>query len=128
MAVMEKEIELAGSLGREKVLGLFDSGSSHSCIDPELAARLEIILPLPETLEFETAEAGRKVRVAQAVRLDFWLEGYRFSDEFFLVPHLSEKLILGASTMQKWRFKLDFENDRVIIDLRVTRHRLFVNF
>jgi len=36
----------------------------------------------------------------------------------------SSRLIVGASTMQKWRFKLDFEADEVIIDPRVTRLRL----
>jgi hypothetical protein len=30
------------------------------------------------------------------------------------------QLIIGAATMQKWRFKLDFEADEVIIGLRVT--------
>jgi hypothetical protein len=36
----------------------------------------------------------------------------------------SSRLIVGAATMQKWRFKLDFEADEVIIDPRVTRLRL----
>ncbi len=124
MAVIEKEIELVGSKGREKLTGLFDSGATYSCIDSELARRLEIVIPLPQPLEFETAEVGRKIPVTQAVRLDFWLSGYRFSDEFFLVPHLSQRLIFGTSTMQKWRLKLDFEHDEIIIDPRVTRLRL----
>jgi hypothetical protein len=34
------------------------------------------------------------------------------------------QFIVGAATMQKWRFKLDFEADEVIIDPRVTRLRL----
>jgi len=39
-------------------------------------------------------------------------------------PGLSIQLIIGAKTMQAWRFKLDFEADEVIIDPRVTRLRL----
>ncbi len=38
-----------------------------------------------------------------------------------MVPGLSEEVIIGAATMQKWRLKLDFENDRVIVDPRVAK-------
>ena len=48
---------------------------------------------------------------------------YRFSDEFMVLSDLSEELIIGTTTMQKWRFKLDFEREEVIIDPRVTRLR-----
>jgi hypothetical protein len=85
---------------------------------------LEILIPLPVPILLETAEEGRTVKVKEAVRLDFHLDGYRFSDEFMVIPGLSGRLIIGAATMQKWRFKLDFEADEVIIDPRVTRLRL----
>ncbi|MFQ5812826.1 MAG: hypothetical protein ACE5I2_06515 [Anaerolineae bacterium] len=42
----------------------------------------------------------------------------------FLVCEGATQLIIGAATMQKWRFKLDFEADAAIIDPRVTRLRL----
>jgi len=38
-----------------------------------------------------------------------------------LMMTLSEDVIIGAATMQKWRLKLDFEQDRVIVDQMVTR-------
>jgi len=34
---------------------------------------------------------------------------------------LSNGVIIGAATLQKWRLKLDFERDEVIIDPRVTK-------
>ena len=37
---------------------------------------------------------------------------------------LSEELIIGATTMQKWRIKLDFVEERVLYDRRVQRLRL----
>lgn len=123
MAIIEKEVELVGSKGREKVTGLFDSGSTYSCIEKELAQKLEMIIPLPIPLEFETAKRGEKIEAEEVMRLDFYLDGYRFSDEFFVLPELSEKLVIGTTTMQKWRFKLDFEHEKVIIDPRVTRLR-----
>ena len=41
-----------------------------------------------------------------------------------LIPDLSEAVIIGAATLQKWRMKLDFDADEVIIDPRVTKLRL----
>jgi hypothetical protein len=122
MAVIEKEIKLVGSKGEHKLDGLFDSGATYSCIDQDLAKELEILIPLPVPIPLEAAEKGRAVK--ERVTLDFHLDGYRFSDEFMVIPDLSSQLIIGAATMQKWRFKLDFEADEVIIDPRVTRLRL----
>lgn len=124
MAIIEREVKLVGSKGENVRTGLFDSGATYSCIDRDLAKELEALIPLPSPLPLETAEKGRTVKVKEAVRLDFYLNGYRFSDEFMVIPALSQQLIIGAATMQKWRFKLDFENDEVIIDPRVTRLRL----
>ena len=38
-----------------------------------------------------------------------------------VVPGLSEEAIIGATTMQKWRIKLDFEHDEIITDARANR-------
>ena len=124
MAIIEKEIKLVGSKGEQEVVGLFDSGATYSCVDRDLAKKLGLLDSLPSPLSLQTAEAGRTVEVKEAVRLDFHLDGYRFSDEFMAIPHLSAQLIIGVATMQKWRFKLDFEADEVIIDPRVTKLRL----
>ena len=124
MTIIQKEIKLVGSKGEHELAGLFDSGATYSCIDQDLARELETVIPLPGPLSLETVEEGRTVKVKEAVRLDFHLDGYRFSDEFIVIPGLSSQPIIGAATMQKWRFKLDFEADEVIIDPRVTRLRL----
>lgn len=124
MAVIEKKIELAGSRGKEEVVALFDSGATYSCIQPELAERLEMTTSLPKPMEFGTAETEKKVTAYHRVVLNFYLNGYLFSDEFMIIPSLSEPVIIGVATLQKWRMKLDFENDEVIIDPRVTKLRL----
>jgi hypothetical protein len=74
-------------------------------------------------LEFETVKHGEKVVAGGYVRLNFYIEGYRFSDEFMVIENLSEPVIIGAAKLQKWRMKLDFENDAVIIDPRTTKLR-----
>ena len=124
MAVIEKKIKLMGSKGEAEIIAIFDSRVTYSCIQPELASKIEIILPLPQPKFFKTAESGRKITAKEAVVLDFILNGYTFSDEFMIIPHLSNPVIIGATTLQKWRVKLDFENKDVIIDPKVTKLRL----
>ncbi|MFQ6032729.1 MAG: retropepsin-like aspartic protease [Candidatus Zixiibacteriota bacterium] len=124
MAVVQKLIKVAGSKGSEEVEAIFDSGSTYSCIRPELATKLGMIEALPEPMDFGTAKEGERLQAKQAVRLNFYLDGYRFSDEFMLISGLSEQVIIGAATLQKWRLKLDFEHDEVIIDPKVTKLRL----
>ena len=123
MAVIQKELELVGSKARRRVKTLFDSGATYSCVKKDLARELEILIPLAEPLVFETAEQGKTLEAREAVRLDFYIDGYRFSDEFMVLPGLSEEVIIGAKTTQAWRLKLDFEKEEVIIDPRVTRLR-----
>ncbi len=124
MTIIEKEIELVGSKGREELIGLFDSGSTYSCIKREIAQKLGMIDSLPEPIKLGTAKEGERVEAKERITLDFHLNGYRFSDEFIIVPKLSESVIIGAKTMQAWRFKLDFEKEDVIIDPKVTKLRL----
>ena len=121
MGVIFNRIKLVGSKGEKRLEAMYDSGASFSFIKKELAKSLDTILKLPTPLSFETAKEGDKVTVNEAVRLDFYIEGIRLSDEFFIAENLSEDVIIGAKTMQAWRLKLDFDQDRVLVDQRVTR-------
>ncbi|MDI6733278.1 MAG: retropepsin-like aspartic protease, partial [Planctomycetota bacterium] len=75
MAVIQKEIRLEGSLGKKEVVALFDSGASYSCLSSETARHLGNIEPLPQLLEFGTAEDGRKVSAKECIRLNFYING-----------------------------------------------------
>jgi hypothetical protein len=46
------------------------------------------------------------------------------SDEFLIVPSLSEEAVIGAATLQKWRIKLDFKLEKVIVDPKVGKQQL----
>jgi len=124
MAVIQKEIKLVGSKGKRNEVVLFDNGATYSCLEKSLAEELGILDRLPELFEIETAEKERKIKIKEHISLVFYINGYRFSDEFMVVENLSEPVIIGAATLQKWRMKLDFENDDIIIDPRVTKLRL----
>ncbi len=115
MSVLRENIRLEGSKGAADAEATFDSGAAYSCIRPELARGLAVLEPLPRPLTFNMAQEGHTVEVAACVRLDFYLNGRRFSDEFMVVENLKRPVIIGAKTLQAWRMKLDFENEEVIV-------------
>lgn len=121
MSVIQKMVVLEGNKKTEEAEAIFDSGATYSYIQPELAERLETVLKLPRPMEFGTAKNGERITALFRVNLNFYLEGLRFSDEFMVIPDLAEPVLIGAATLQKWRMKLDFEHDQVILDPRVTR-------
>lgn len=122
--LIERELEYAGSLGETKLMTLFDSGATYSCISPDKVGFLEQSLKLPKPLDVETASSGSLLRITHRVPLDFYLNGLRLTDEFMIVPGLSEEAIIGATTLQKWKIKLDFEHDEIIVDPRVAKLKL----
>ncbi|HXL57799.1 MAG TPA: hypothetical protein VN958_16170 [Chitinophagaceae bacterium] len=75
-------------------------------------------------LEVATAADGVYLKINEVIRLDFYYDDIRLSDEFLVVPNLSEDVILETSTLQKWRIKLDFEHNMVIIDPKVAKAML----
>jgi len=124
MSVIEKNIKLRGSKGEAEKAALFDSGASYSCIRKELAEKLGIVEALPEPRRFATAQKDHVIKETHRITIDFYINGDRFSDEFMVIEDLSDEVIIGAKTLQAWRMRLDFENDDVVYDPRVTKLRL----
>ncbi|MEO6610945.1 MAG: retropepsin-like aspartic protease [Chitinophagaceae bacterium] len=108
-----------GSKGEMTLYALFDTGSTYSCISEDLAEKVGNLDKLPETRYFGTASENQYLKVENGMRLDFEINDINLTDEFMVVPKLSEEVIIGATTMQKWRLKLDFEHDAVIVDPKV---------
>ncbi len=108
MALIERKIRLEGPLGVKEVTALFDSGASVSCIRPELANKLEQPIPLRRPFRISTADEKKHLEVNEKVSLEFYIDDLRFSDEFYLVTGLSEEVIIGAVTLQKWRATIGF--------------------
>ena len=124
MSIIERNIRLEGPMGEKEVTALFDSGASVSCIRPEIAESLENPIQMRTPWQISTADEKTFMKINSRVSLDFYIDEYRFWTDFFIVPGLTEEVIIGASTLQQWRFKLDFEKEEVIIDPRVTRMRI----
>lgn len=121
MGVIRVPVRFEGSKGEKMVYALFDSGATFSCLKDDIAEEIETPVKLRTPLEVATASAGHYVKISEAMRADFYYNDIRLSDEFMIVPALSEDAIIGVNTMQKWRIKLDFEHDTIVIDPKVAK-------
>ncbi len=124
MSVIKLPLLFAGSKGEKNLYTLFDSGANLSCINPDYVDGLGTPDNLGRTRLISTASEGHFIEIKEAIRLDFYLHDVLLSDEFLLVPGLSEEAIIGAATMQKWRIKLNFEHDTVEVDPKVAKMQL----
>jgi len=121
MAVLWQNIKLRGSKGERIVNALFDSGSTYSFVRKDIAEKIGQIDNLPEPMKFTTAKKDKKIKVKLRIAIDFYLNNARFSDEFLVSNEIKEEAIIGAKTMQSWRFKLDFKKEKISFDHEVTK-------
>lgn len=119
--VIKLPLPFKGSKGEEKLYALFDTGSTYSCIREDIAEKIGVLDKLPEPMYFNTASESQYMKVESRMGLNFEIDDVNLSDEFMIVPKLSEEVIIGVTTMQKWRIKLDFEHDSVIVDPKVAK-------
>jgi predicted aspartyl protease len=124
MSVLKFPLLFVGSKGEKNIYTLFDSGANLSCIHPDLIEDIAEKQHLGRVRKISTASEGHFIEVTDAVRLDFYIHDVLLSDEFLVVPGLSEEAIIGAATLQKWRIKLNFEDDKVEVDPKVAKLQL----
>jgi hypothetical protein len=124
MSVLKLPLLYVGSKGEKHLYTLFDSGANLSCINPEFVEGLANLESLGRTRLVSTASEGHYIEIKDVIRVDFYLHDVLLSDEFLVVPGLSEEAIIGAATMQKWRIKLNFEDDTVEVDPKVAKMQL----
>jgi hypothetical protein len=121
MSIIKHPLLYVGSKGEKILKTLFDSGANLSCIHPDQIRDIETPIHLGRVRRLATANVGHFIEVKYVIRLDFYINDVLLSDEFLVVPNLSEEAIIGAATLQKWRIKLDFEHDQVIVDPKVAK-------
>ncbi|MFN0047587.1 MAG: hypothetical protein ACKVOU_00525 [Cytophagales bacterium] len=121
MGIIKIPLQYEGDLGEKTLYTLFDSGSTYSCINPVMLHKLANAIKFRNSMLFGTASEGNYIEVKEKCALEFFIDEVRLTDEFYIVPSLSEDAIIGATTMQKWRIKLDFEYDKAIVDPKVAK-------
>lgn len=124
MSVLKFPLLFVGSKGEKYIYTLFDSGANLSCINPDYIDDITEKQSLGRVRKLATASEGHYIELKHRVALDFYINDVLLSDEFLVVPGLSEEAIIGAATLQKWRIKLNFEHDAVEVDPKVARLQL----
>ncbi len=121
MGLIVKKLRVAGDKGERRLEVLFDTGASASFIRQEAVERIATTLKLPSPEAYTLGDGVGKLRVRETAVLYVYIDGVRISDNFIVAPRLSDSVIIGANTFQKWRVKLDLENEEIIINKRMAR-------
>lgn len=121
MGLIVKKLRVAGDKGERRLQVLFDTRAGASFIRRDVADRIVTTLRLPSPKTFTLGDGVGRLRVNETAILYVYVEGVEISDNFIVAPRLADEVIIGASTMQKWRIKLDLENEKVIVDKRMAR-------
>lgn len=124
MSIIKIPLRFEGSKGEKIFYALFDSGAILSCINEDFAVQIANLEPFLHPRKIATAAEHHFIEITSRISTDFYLNDVHLSDEFLVVPQLSEEVIIGAATMQKWRIKLDFEHDTVFVDPKVAKLQL----
>ncbi|MFQ5827872.1 MAG: retropepsin-like aspartic protease [Candidatus Methylomirabilia bacterium] len=121
MGLIIKKLRVAGDKGERRLRVLFDTGASASFVRRDVVNRIATMLKLPAPEIYTLADGKGRLRVNETAVLYVYIDGIRISDNFIVAPRLSDEAIIGANTLQKWRVKIDLENEKVIIDKRMAR-------
>jgi hypothetical protein len=124
MSIIKHPLLYVGSKGEKHLYTLFDSGANLSYIHPDHIKDLETPIHLGRIRKLATAAEGHYIEITERIIIDFYINDILLSDEFLVVPGLSEEAVIGAATLQKWRIKLDFEHDQLIVDPKVSKMQL----
>lgn len=119
--ILKLPVRFEGTKGEKILYTLFDRRATFSCIHPDHAEEIADPQKMITPLEVATASQGTYLKISERITPDIYINDIRMSDEFMVVPNLSEDAIIGVTTLQKWRIKLDFEHDTVIIDPKITK-------
>ena len=111
MGLIYKDLVVRGSHGRMKLRVLLDSGASSSFIRSDIAQALGEVARLPRAFRVIFGEG--RTRVSEQIPLEIAMEGESVLATPYLLPKLSEELILGADFLQRYKVVLDFERDTV---------------
>ena len=121
MSIIRYPLLFRGTKNDKYLYGLFDSGANLSAIRKDLAEQIDVLIKLREPIRLATANSNDFMQVNYKFVSEFFFNDVQLSDEFLVLKDISEEVIIGAATMQKWRMKLDFEHDTVSVDSKVAK-------
>ncbi|MFQ5825090.1 MAG: retropepsin-like aspartic protease [bacterium] len=119
MGLITKQLLLEGDKGKTDVVALFDTGASASFIKREIAQNLATIVKLPTPWTFIQGDGKNEITIQNGIMVNLTINDITIFQQILVADELSEELIIGADTMQRWKIRLDPEHEDVIIDRKV---------
>ena len=125
MGIIVKKLEIIGDKGRSTAQSLFDSGASDSVIRKDIAERVASFLKLSEPVNVILGDGKSVMTSEYFTGISFVLKECTFpAQRVLIVDELDDELILGVDALQRWKFKLDFENEDVLFDRSILKVKL----
>jgi hypothetical protein len=115
-------IQFEGIFNKNTLKASFDNAFLYSCIDSSLIKNLSHKTSLfrKKTMIIN----GASFEIHEVTILDFYINNTCLSDEFMIIPNLSKQVIIGETTIRKWRIKIDTEQKSVSVNPAVAHWRL----
>lgn len=114
--IVEVKLEaLDGKKGHAKAL--FDSGSHSTIIREDRLPAGTVMGRRKKPLRFRTAARGGTLSVVGGVVLIITVDGRTIRDEALVSPDLSQEMLIGAGTMQKWDITLRNKNGHTRVEV-----------
>jgi hypothetical protein len=124
MSLIKLPLKFEGAKGDDIFTVLFDGNNVLSFINESKANTIAYLITLFKPRRVLIKNINQFVEIKNVIVVDFFINNIQLSDEFFVVPNLSADVIIGEATMRKWRMKLDFDSNKVIVDPKVEKLQL----
>ncbi|XP_074343112.1 uncharacterized protein LOC141680927 [Apium graveolens] len=109
-------IRLQGVLKGKRISILIDSGSTHSFIDSGLVKQLGLIAEVVLPLIVSVADGSRIIVDSICKKLEFTIQGHKFSNDLRLFPLGGSDLILGVDWLKQFNpITLDYAELRITL-------------
>ena len=124
MGIITRHVLIRGDLGETQVNALFDTGASSSLIRSDIAGTVASVSRLARPITFETAKAGTRAESHEGILAEVDIDGHGLPWQFYLISDLAEELIIGVDLMQRFKIRLDPEQEALSIDPEGLRFRI----
>ncbi len=124
MGLIIKNYTVTGDKDSATVQALLDTGAGASFLRRDIAERVGTIAPIAQPQHFTRADGKEALTVDETVNLNVTMEGVSLFFTFLVIEELGEEMIIGADMMQRWKIRLDPEQEAVSIDPIALRLRV----
>lgn len=124
MGIIEQRLKIKGDLDSKDLDVMFDSGASMSVIRKDIAKKICGINYFDKPKTMILADGKTKIKAIGTCDFITEIDGCEIDDNMRVVDNLSKDMIIGASTLQKHKIKMIFDEKGDRLDLSECRTRI----